>query len=161
MDLTSLKNLFQKKESAEKHTEKVALRTPIKITLGTKEIEVERPTLATWIAFSTIASRLSDIGDETDNSYASLVRMTAHDGELFAKMLSLFILTARAKEKDIEQKSNELSHQYTAEDIAFAIYLILEEVNITGLFMLTASLKSLNMTKATVGQAVETPSSQR
>lgn len=159
MNLRLLKQFFDKNKRAEQHTENVALRTPITINLCGKEIEIERPTLATWIAFSSITAKLSD-GDN-GNNYASLVKTTAHDGLLFAEMLSLFILTARAKEKQRKQKTEQLINTCTVEEIASVIYTILEEVNITGLFTLTASLKSLNMTKATVGQAVETPSSQR
>ncbi len=143
-------NFFRRK-STEAQAEETILQKPIKFTLGGKDYEAERPSIATWIAFSTLTTELSKVPKEY--TYLDLVNCSAQDLKVFVKVVALFIATARpSKDKEREQLAEELLHQAEPNDIAGAIETILQAVNINELFMLTTSLKEMNLTKATQGE---------
>ncbi len=141
-------DFFKKNNSIEAKTEEIILQKPIKLTIGDKKYEAERPSIATWIAFSTLTTELSNPLE--GYNYLDLVKSSAQDLQVFVKIVALFIATARpSRDKEREELAKELLYIAEPNDIAKAIETILERVNVSEVFMLTTSLKEMNLTKAT------------
>lgn len=145
-----------KRKTTEERVADTALHRVVSVSLGGKQIDIPRPTLAVWIELSAIVSRLG----EYPNDVSVFGIIASSDAEVYAEMLSVLACGVRKDNKREREKMAEfIKYHCSVEEVSLAITTTLNECNVGGFFALTTSLREVTITKPT-REVVTTASGQ-
>lgn len=144
-----LKYPFRTKQ-IEKKTEDIILQKGIEITLAGKTYNIERASIATWIEMSTLLSKLKSYPKEKESNFIELIAIAGDDLSLLVDIIVLLIFTAKKQDsKGRKDLAQYIRLNAGADEIIEAFGKILKEMSISEVFLLTASLKEMNLSKST------------